>query len=514
MTIQLTINPCVIDALTKAFPNSNAKRALDKYVATLEQLLSESVRIGQTPEQHKLNLYSISTKKLRDTGGQIGPNKTWLHKWLSDNNLALVKQVIAGSNLSGQLSQVKLTSLTTIKDTLLTNKNDKEKWIDDRTIDLYLTGDEKANEELFNQLYPNAQDFESTEQLQQEYDISPVDTESLKGYIYWLTHKASGITQANKEAHIRQARLILAVAQYTDGYFLQRKKPSAFGRTYYYGLSIQNINKTMRRSVLGNCWEYDIRSSVITWKMGFAKEYVVQNDIADLRKQFAATIAYLEDKADFTNTVRYLTFGDDSTLSKEAQAKLVKQALTAVSFGARDSNKGWLRLDGNWQNPAIVEIIKNKDERKRFLSNSVVRAFIHEQKLLDDYIYSQVIKTAPELLTDKALQTQSGRPSKSKVIAYLYQHAETNVMDLVCSIAKSCGHKPIARIHDAVIFKRRLGVDLKHEIELQMRETTGNPYWHLSAKELERFASINVDAIAFENEHRAHIAREEAVAKS
>ena len=33
-------------------------------------------------------------------------------------------------------------------------------------------------------------------------------------------------------------------------------------------------NRDLRRGFLGNCWVYDIRSSVIKWKMGFARDYL------------------------------------------------------------------------------------------------------------------------------------------------------------------------------------------------------------------------------------------------
>lgn len=63
----------------------------------------------------------------------------------------------------------------------------------------------------------------------------------------------------------------MGIASVMDGYYVQRKKPSAFGRMYYEGVSVQNINKDLRSAVLGDCWEYDIRSSVVAWKMGWAK---------------------------------------------------------------------------------------------------------------------------------------------------------------------------------------------------------------------------------------------------
>ncbi len=78
---------------------------------------------------------------------------------------------------------------------------------------------------------------------------------------------------------------------------------------YYEGTSVQNINKELRRAVLGNCWEYDIRSSVVAWKMGWAKQCIhSRGQGEELRKVFSATINFLEDKADFMGTVQYFTF--------------------------------------------------------------------------------------------------------------------------------------------------------------------------------------------------------------
>ena len=95
-----------------------------------------------------------------------------------------------------------------------------------------------------------------------------MDVKSLMAYIYWLR------TSANKKSRVRiehacaQAQTILAVAQVLGGRYLQPKKPSDFGRMYYEGTSVQNVNKELRRAILGNCWEYDIRSSVVAWKLG------------------------------------------------------------------------------------------------------------------------------------------------------------------------------------------------------------------------------------------------------
>ena len=105
--IKLEIHPQVLTALAQAFPlPANAQAALDKYTATLEKLLFLSLQNPRNPEQIKLNLYAISLQRLANQGGQIGPNKIRVHKWLKDAGLELVQTVTKGSNLTGRLSQV------------------------------------------------------------------------------------------------------------------------------------------------------------------------------------------------------------------------------------------------------------------------------------------------------------------------------------------------------------------------------------------------------------------------
>ena len=115
-----------------------------------------------------------------------------------------------------------------------------------------------------------------------------------------------------------------------------------------------------------------------------------------------------------------------------------------------------------------------------------------------------------DLLKLPCLQTHSGRVSKAKVLAYLYQHGETQVMDIVRTTAAAHGRTPIANVHDAIFFKQRLGVELKTAIEWEMRAQTGNPYWHLTPKQLRRYQPLNLDAIAEEAAHEQRMAAAQA----
>ncbi len=511
--IQITVNEAVYDALQQAFPTShNTQRSLNKYIKVLEDLLFISLQHELTPEQRKLGLYPVSLKRLRNSGGQIGPKKITIHKWLSENDFALIQTCSKGSNLKGKLSDIKLTPLVRMVNTLEIKDDILNNQTSDHEIDIYLRGSDASNQDLCDLLYPDFSADWTEAELMMEFDPVPVDVDSLKNYIVWLNTEAKYLTLEKKYHALRQARIVLAVSQHFKGWYLQRKKPSDFGRNYYEGVSVQNVNKELRRAMLGNCWEYDIRSSVIAWKMGFARECLKKHGSEQsVREAFPATTCYLEDKTDFMKTVRYFTYTESSpVVDKDYQTKRLKEAFTAISFGARLSSHGWQKTPGNWVNPAIVKIIKNHDDRKRFLANGTVRAFIKEQNALDNYLYGQVKIQHPELLAMSALQTYSGRPSKAKVLAYLYQHAETDVMDVVREVAHTNDRTPIANVHDAIFFKHRLGSNLKYEIEYQMQQRTGNPYWRLAAKELERYEPRLLDDQREMLEHRARIAQEEA----
>jgi hypothetical protein len=467
---------------------------------------------GRNAWMQSKNLYTVSVYKQRQRGGQIGKSKLRLQNWLEQNNLELFKVCVLGSNISNQLSVVKLTDLVTVVQTHthLTTIQDLE------TDELRKLLEHQAltNKELFDKLYPNAESS-SAEELEETYDCVDIDMKSLRNYIAWLKNDATLLEEKKKEQYLLQADTILRVAQHKDGRFYQKKKASLFGRNYYSGISVQNVNKELRRAMLGHCWEYDIRSSVFAWKMGLAEDcYSTLNTTKPLKKVFSETLLYLENKKEFMATVRHYTFNDESTISRELQDKLIKQAVTAISFGARRGTHGWTTNGTDWKNPSLVEIFKNKDERDRFLNNIIIKKFLHEQNTLDKFIYASCVEAKCSFLSREEVRTRCGSLSRAKVIAYLYQHFETQVMDVAAKEIEARGRRVIARIHDAIIIDKRLGVDSKYEVEEAMKAATSNEYWHLVAKELEPYERpYSVDKEEIEA-HRERIRKEEAHAQS
>jgi hypothetical protein len=64
-----------------------------------------------------------------------------------------------------------------------------------------------------------------------------------------------------------------------------------------------------------------------------------------------------------------------------------------------------------------------------------------------------------------------------------------NIVERNAVVAR--GKKVFASIHDAIITKEKLGVELTSEIEQLMQDETDNCYWRLGGTKLKRYAMPN-----------------------
>jgi hypothetical protein len=493
--LTITIDPVVLATLQQSFPTPRtaAVKALNKYKALLEDLLFRATLRGQTNYERLLNCYSIPVSDLVHKGPHIGYDKVRLHKWLNNNKLDLIETVEKGSNLTGRVSMIKLTELVSIHHTTTTLQQALATVNTAKQLSSVICADAQRNSDVFSALYPDYFSYLGPAQRQQVFDVAPVDIASLEAYIAWLHKGATMISPGRIRTYTEQAEVILSVARHTGGWFPQRKKLSAFGRTYYSGLSVQNVKKELRRAMLGNCWEYDIRSSVVTWKMTFAQELTDKlYPTKECRRLFWASTLYLEDRADFMRDVRKEMFPLEKILPVEFQEKLIKNAVTAISFGARAKAVGWLPENGEWINPALRKIIRNPFHRAAFLNAAVIQQFVNEQGMLDSYLAQGMKKELP-MLYFGPLITRNVMPSKSKAVAYLYQHAEAQVMQTAIDVLAKHGIKPIALIHDAFITRNKLRMNLRDEIHHALRSSTQNKFWSIKPTKLEgyRYNSMN-----------------------
>ncbi len=491
--LTITIDPVVLERLRESFPKpkNSATNALKKYKELLENLLFKVMQRGRSNYETLLNCYSLPVAELTHKGPHIGPSKVRLHKWLAENQLELVEKVETGSNLTGVVSLVKLTELVTLEDKVSEVATAVQSAKTTAQLSQALSPDKQKNQTIFSALFPDYFTYLSATQREKVFDVVPIDTASLEAYIAWLNTKATKIPPGSVRVYTEQALLILGVAKHTGGYFPQRRKESPFGRTYYTGLSVQSVNKELRRAMLGDCWEYDIRSSVVTWKMTFAQELTDEvYPFKECRKLFFASWLYLEARADFMLDVRKDVFGSNAGLSISYQEQLIKEAVTAISFGARANVNGWREQNGNWNNTALVEIIKNPAQRGAFLAHDLIQSFIKEQSLLDTYLANGMKAELPDVYYGPLI-TRNVKPSKAKAVAFMYQKSETLIMSLAYAVLAKHGIKPIARIHDAFIVRHKLSINLRSEIIEEMKDQTSNMHWAIKASKLESFKWIN-----------------------
>ncbi|NDH42811.1 MAG: hypothetical protein EBX62_03030, partial [Betaproteobacteria bacterium] len=489
------VDPHVLKSLQAAFPTpaDSAARALGKYVQLLEQMLYESSLRVQPAVQRKLGLFDISLHDLANRGGQIGPKKVRVHAWLKAKGLSLVEAVVPGSKFTGKISQVKLSKWVSLKASAVIPAT-ADRFLHKRkpSAPNVVAYDflRHANDWLGNDGAPAKLQYDDLrdDPLAMEHAV-PIDETSLQAYIYWLDHSATKMSASERETARLQAEHVLATAQRYGGLYPQRPKRSFFGRTYYEGVSVQNVNRELRRAMLGDCVEYDIRSAVIAFKLSMADECLEAiGETIGTDKVFPWTWYYAYYKNDFVLDVAREVFWDDRhEIPKDMQLALTKQAMTALGFGARLTESGWRDHTGQWTNPALVTILKRATWRKKFFNFYIVKRFILEQKVLDDYMMHVVKQAFPEVLKRPELMTESGRVSRPKVMALLYQRAETQAMDVLRKTASQLGRTPLASVHDAVYFRQRLGLDNLEAIQLAMQSQTRNPHWRLGQTVLEGY---------------------------
>ena len=510
--IKLIVDPIVITTLKKAMPKTKkAEEALEKYISILERQIDKSLMNDLGGLFRKSKLIQLSTHSLALEVGQfrIDGKKQYLHQWLEANkvNLIYVKEVGEKNKNSSLIGITKLVTLNDAMDLKTLKKktlNELVQLLKDITLD---------DEGLYLRLFP---DFVNPNKkyILTNYDFCPINIKSLEQFIYWASLRANKITNANRQLMLRQAEVILRVANGGDGEFPMKKKLSAFGRTYYEGTSVQSVHRTLREGMLGKCYEYDLRTSVITWKMGFAQLCYQQMKTQNtFQQEFSACLDYLKDKKKFREQVRSQTFGSSSHIDADLQIKLVKEGLTALSFGARIYSHGWINPSGDAFNPAIVKIFKDQEARDGFINSSLVRKFREEQKRLDDFVFRFYTSSDDTLLKMKILQTNSGRVSKSKVMSFLYQTAETIVMDIISTEIKILGKKVLARVHDAIFIDTKLTNYDKSNIEFNVRDTTGIDYITLDEEKLKGFKGVSALVKKEEAEEKSLLAAQALLAQ-
>jgi hypothetical protein len=295
-----------------------------------------------------------------------------------------------------------------------------------------------------------------------------IDINSLQAYIEHTTQELNNPKNQSYidklHRNLRQAKYIKLISTffkdaYGDYTLPHIESPSEYGRMYYKGINMQNISKEVRSAALGDHHVYDLNAAVYAVKLYLAIDILKDKGI-DQFGYFTYTKEYL----DLKSSIRV-------QLAKHIRAypdgmKLIKEAITAIGFGARVGGQAW-KQDSNWVVPAINNIIKNKDDRDRFINDPWVKEFVKEQQLMTRFITTEYLAMPSfiEKIKDvKDIKNNNGKFRKTQIMSYLFQHAETFIMEIIKEQTDY-----VVSIHDAIITRTPIQnqslIDIKYTLQ-------------------------------------------------
>lgn len=351
-------------------------------------------------------------------------------------------------------------------------------------------------EELVKELYKDFND----EINRDEVDWIPIDVKSLNAFIQGnmnvdrssLNDKA----QQTYNDYLFHATRIKLIAEKFDGLMPNVIASTNFARKYYKGPNLQNVNKIVRNAALGDCFEYDIESSVFAWKYSWYK-----NHCNEMNYQFCPlsyTSEYLSKKSALRRMIAKNVFDTD----EEWAVKLIKQCLTAIGFGAPLKVVGYISR-GKYEATALNTIITARHRLEKFIENPWIKSFYAEQEVINELIIENIksigedehLKTIPELVNAKNLL------KKNSVVSYKYQQSERAILEWLIETCEASD--VILTVHDCIYTRKP--IDLR-TVRSELREI--GEYYKISEDKHRAFAYD-----PYIQDHRKFIAEQERLAK-
>lgn len=343
-------------------------------------------------------------------------------------------------------------------------KNTRVRVVNERLLAMLL--EEKSPTTIFWHFYDQA-DLANADQV-------PIDMDNLQRYIgnteLALETAVDTKLRAKLQGSLWQAQIVHKIGQFTADNAGEAVLPlvpvtSPFGRTYYKGMNIQNVSKEVRSAIIGHHFQYDMNAAVFAIKLYLfgiingGDNNLVGTAVGSYTRQ------YLAEKKLIRERLAKSIFGGIN-LTWDFRVKAVKNALTAIGFGARTSATAWITDEGV-KGTALSEILVAPSARTAFLSDPWVAAFLEEQKHIEDVILAaaEASASAPQMIQAAADSNgANGKATRGGKLSWVYQQEETNLMDLAVQAVEGAGIPVIARIHDAFIVREKLPVKVLDDI--------------------------------------------------
>jgi hypothetical protein len=440
---------------------TNYRKIAKTYLKEVKDAVQRGILMAKH-QQLEDGLIPIEWRALRTRCGRYGSrgNESYWFDWFQEH-YPLLEKITEGYKFGKQ------GTLTMARTTI--------------DIEILLAGQDPA--EVFKAYYGN-------QDSNVDIDLCPIDQRSLANYI--LANKAIQKRTTTLDENLKSAKTILLISQAPQcfGFLPQVVSESDFGRRYYKGINLQTAPKIVRQAALGECHQYDIEASVFTWKLDFVKS---QYEI-----KLPATLDYLEYKNHHRTRLAEMIFGSKG----KGYVNYIKQAITAIGFGARKTNAVWMGENGKWCKTALREIIKSPTLLDQFLNDAWVKEFLEEQEEMNKLIWND-IKDLAMIKNDPNLRNLNNQISKSKAIAKAYQTTERFLLNELIKTAKR--NEVLLICHDGFYTKTKCKI-----VELKECLKTVFPSGQLDYEFHTAYQFID---LSIQEQHQQWIEQEEAAAR-
>lgn len=460
-----------------------AEQAIAKYLTMVEKVLVEAIVFGN--KAPSMGWYTVLLGYLAKKSPRITEKKLYVHSLLSKKRLQPLLVEDKGSNLTGRPSMVYLNhEHYEVGLTLSRSVLDSE--------DIIKTIWEIEGLNLLSR-YPDIRDIDREVQVAPEgFQLTPINMDSLEDYLrglFALYDEDASIDRGNLRELI-SACMVAIIAYQFHGRLVNRFEKKPYGRVYQLGIGVQNLPKVLRPVILNPAYEYDIGSSVFSWRLSMAINLgLVKNNSTSIKARFPATYEYT------TNTKRVreaivtdIAQNPDVIDPVDEILSMVKRAITALSNGAKMNQGCYFDSKGRYHRPAIRKILKNDDVLvSAFQNNQTISAITEESAVIANSIKDHWKSGGKDNWASHPddLYYKNGAIAMPRLLTFLYQHFETDLMNQFCFLlGQESNNQVIARIHDAVVVREKISAATLAKIIRQLKKEFSLPVLRLDGKKL------------------------------
>ena len=112
-----------------------------------------------------------------------------------------------------------------------------------------------------------------------------------------------------------------------------------------------------------------------------------------------------------------------------------------------------------------------------------INTFVSESSRVDKFILAECKRTQHEVLGRDEVKNK-GRVSRSKLVAWLYQHIESLAMDAVAIEVERQGGVVKARVHDAIFVDRIMNIKQLDDV---MQQASGVKHFKFKQERLKAY---------------------------